>query len=98
MWVGLRAGTEADYVQWLAHSAESTGASDGCVLGYKETFLRLRKASVCWNGRDYTVKKKLSSCPCTLEDYHWYEFWHVVSALVSQEEGFFIGFVSLLYQ
>lgn len=73
----LRAGTEADYIQWLAHSTESTGSSDGCVLGYKETFLRLRKDSVCFNGRNYAVIKKLSPCPCTLDDYHWYEFQHV---------------------
>lgn len=74
--VCLPAGTEADYVQWLAHSAESTGSSDGCVLGYKETFLRLRKGSFCFNGRDYAVTKKLSPCPCTLDDYHWYELQH----------------------
>lgn len=68
------AGTERDYVQWLAHSADPCGSHDGCVLGYKETFLRLRKDSVCWNGRDYAVTKKLSPCPCTIEDYHWYVF------------------------
>ncbi|XP_039971651.1 sortilin-like [Xiphias gladius] len=62
--------TEGDYVQWLAHSANPIGSNDGCVLGYKETFLRLRKDSVCWNGRDYAVTKKLSPCPCTLDDYH----------------------------
>eukprot|EP00064_Thunnus_orientalis_P004242 superscaffoldBa00000380_g4253 len=59
-----------DYVQWLAHSADPSGSSDGCVLGYKETFLRLRKDSVCWNGRDYAVTKQLSPCPCTVDDYH----------------------------
>uniref|UniRef100_A0A8D3C558 VPS10 domain-containing protein n=1 Tax=Scophthalmus maximus TaxID=52904 RepID=A0A8D3C558_SCOMX len=62
--------TEGDYVQWLAHSAEPSGSNDGCVLGYKETFLRLRKDSICWNGRDYAVAKKLSPCPCTVNDYH----------------------------
>uniref|UniRef100_A0A3Q1GN19 Sortilin 1a n=1 Tax=Acanthochromis polyacanthus TaxID=80966 RepID=A0A3Q1GN19_9TELE len=61
---------EGDYVQWLAHSADPSGSNDGCVLGYKETFLRLRKDSVCWNGRDYAVTKKLSPCPCTVDDYH----------------------------
>ncbi|XP_044204141.1 sortilin-like isoform X1 [Thunnus albacares] len=61
---------EGDYVQWLAHSADPSGSSDGCVLGYKETFLRLRKDSVCWNGRDYAVTKQLSPCPCTVDDYH----------------------------
>ncbi|XP_045884987.1 sortilin-like isoform X1 [Micropterus dolomieu] len=62
--------TEGDYVQWLAHSAHPSGSNDGCVLGYKETFLRLRKDSVCWNGRDYAVTKKLYPCPCTVDDYH----------------------------
>ncbi|KAM9408225.1 sortilin-like [Pholidichthys leucotaenia] len=62
--------TEEDYVEWLAHSADPSGSNDGCVLGSRETFLRLRKDSICWNGRDYAVSKKLSSCPCTADDYH----------------------------
>uniref|UniRef100_A0A8C9YHB4 Sortilin 1a n=1 Tax=Sander lucioperca TaxID=283035 RepID=A0A8C9YHB4_SANLU len=61
---------EWDYVQWLSHSADPSGTNDGCVLGYKETFLRLRKDSVCWNGRDFAVTKKLSPCLCTVDDYH----------------------------
>ncbi|KAM4613400.1 sortilin-like [Polymixia lowei] len=61
---------EGDYVQWLAHSADPSGPSDGCVLGYKERFLRLRKDSVCWNGRDYIATKQPTPCPCTLDDYH----------------------------
>ncbi|XP_017290114.1 sortilin [Kryptolebias marmoratus] len=60
--------SEGDYVEWLAHSADSV--NDGCVLGYKESFLRLRKDSVCWKGRDFEVTKKLSPCPCTVADYH----------------------------
>uniref|UniRef100_UPI003AABE1D8 sortilin-like n=1 Tax=Centroberyx gerrardi TaxID=166262 RepID=UPI003AABE1D8 len=61
---------EGDYVQWLAHSADPSEPNDGCVLGFKERYLRLRKDSVCWNGRDYAVTKQLSPCPCTLGDYH----------------------------
>uniref|UniRef100_A0A1A7YKW9 Sortilin 1a n=1 Tax=Iconisemion striatum TaxID=60296 RepID=A0A1A7YKW9_9TELE len=61
---------EGDYVEWLAHSAAPSGSNDGCVLGYKETFLRMRKDSVCWKGRDFSVTKKLSSCLCTVADYH----------------------------
>ncbi|XP_061583663.1 sortilin-like isoform X1 [Cololabis saira] len=61
---------DADYVEWLAHNADPSGSSDGCVLGYKENFLRLRKDSVCWNGRDFAITKKLSPCPCTVADYH----------------------------
>ncbi|KAK1152708.1 sortilin-like [Acipenser oxyrinchus oxyrinchus] len=60
---------EKDYVQWLAHSNDLSDPNDGCMLGYKEQFLRLRKASVCWNGRDYIVNKQPSTCPCTLDDF-----------------------------
>ncbi|XP_011473835.1 sortilin isoform X1 [Oryzias latipes] len=61
---------DGDYVEWLAHSADRSGSSDGCVLGYKETLLRLRKDSVCWNGRDFVVRRKPSPCLCTEVDYH----------------------------
>uniref|UniRef100_A0AAY4B397 Sortilin n=1 Tax=Denticeps clupeoides TaxID=299321 RepID=A0AAY4B397_9TELE len=60
---------EGDYVEWLAHSDDISDPTDGCMLGYKEKFLRLRKDSVCWNGRDYAINKQPSPCPCTLDDY-----------------------------
>ncbi|XP_036386861.1 sortilin isoform X2 [Megalops cyprinoides] len=60
---------ENDYVQWLAHSDDISDPSDGCMLGYKEKFLRMRKDSVCWNGRDYVVNKEPTPCPCTLDDF-----------------------------
>ncbi|CAN9512311.1 unnamed protein product [Ophioblennius macclurei] len=80
---------EKDYVQWLAHSADPSGTHDGCVLGFKETFLRLRKDSVCWNGRDFSLIKKLSPCPCTVNDYHCdfgYQRLENGSECVRQEE------------
>ncbi|MEQ2198060.1 hypothetical protein XENOCAPTIV_007174 [Xenoophorus captivus] len=64
--------TERDYEEWLAHSADPSGSNDGCVMGYKETFLRMKKDSVCWNGRDFAVTKKQSPCPCSVSDYHWF--------------------------
>ncbi|XP_062842731.1 sortilin isoform X2 [Trichomycterus rosablanca] len=60
---------QEDYVQWLAHSEDTGGPNDGCLLGYKERFVRLRKGSVCWNGRDYVVTKQSTPCPCTLDDF-----------------------------
>ncbi|XP_056603444.1 sortilin [Triplophysa dalaica] len=61
---------EKDYVMWLAHSEYGNDSeTDGCVLGYKETFRRLRKLSACRNGRGYVVSKQQSPCPCTKEDY-----------------------------
>ncbi|XP_037108973.1 sortilin-like isoform X1 [Syngnathus acus] len=60
---------DEDYVTWLAHSADPDSTNDGCVLGYKETFLRLRKDSACWNGRQFSGRQHLSSCACTLDDY-----------------------------
>uniref|UniRef100_A0A674D6Q3 Sortilin 1b n=1 Tax=Salmo trutta TaxID=8032 RepID=A0A674D6Q3_SALTR len=60
---------DQDYVQWLAHSDDISDPNDGCMLGYKEKFLRLRKASVCLKGRDYEVNKQPTPCPCTLDDF-----------------------------
>ncbi|XP_013875548.1 sortilin 1b [Austrofundulus limnaeus] len=60
---------DKDYVQWLAHSDDISDPNDGCMLGYKEKFLRLRKDSVCWNGRDYEINKQPTPCPCTLDDF-----------------------------
>ncbi|MBN3303118.1 SORT1 protein, partial [Amia calva] len=60
---------EKDYVPWLAHSNDLSDPEDGCMLGFKENFLRLRKDSVCWNGRDYVVNKQPTPCPCTLDDF-----------------------------
>ncbi|XP_051544146.1 sortilin isoform X2 [Myxocyprinus asiaticus] len=61
---------EQDYVKWLAHSEYgSESEMDGCVLGYKETFRRLKKLSACRNGRGYVVSRQQSPCPCTKEDY-----------------------------
>ncbi|XP_029973888.1 sortilin 1b isoform X2 [Salarias fasciatus] len=58
-----------DYVQWLAHSDDISDPADGCILGYKEKFLRLRKDSVCYNGRDYEVTTQPTPCLCTLDDF-----------------------------
>ncbi|KAJ8370221.1 hypothetical protein SKAU_G00102490 [Synaphobranchus kaupii] len=58
-----------DYVEWLAHSDDISDPTDGCMLGYKERFLRLRKDSVCWNGRNYLVNKQPTPCTCTLDDF-----------------------------
>ncbi|XP_051524704.1 sortilin-like [Myxocyprinus asiaticus] len=61
--------TANDYVQWLAHSDDISDPEDGCMLGYKERFLRVRKDSVCWIGRDYVVTKQHTPCRCTLDDF-----------------------------
>ncbi|XP_043932819.1 sortilin isoform X2 [Protopterus annectens] len=60
---------DGDYTKWLAHSRNTGDSTDGCMLGYKEQFLRLRKSSVCRNGRDYVITKQPAPCPCTLEDF-----------------------------
>ncbi|XP_064492144.1 sortilin isoform X4 [Pseudopipra pipra] len=63
---------DKDYTIWLAHSSDPSAPSDGCVLGYKEQFRRLRKASLCRNGRGFSASPQRSVCPCTLQDFLWY--------------------------
>uniref|UniRef100_A0A8C6SIK5 Sortilin 1a n=1 Tax=Neogobius melanostomus TaxID=47308 RepID=A0A8C6SIK5_9GOBI len=60
---------EEDFEEWLSHS-EPSGGSDGCVLGFKETFLRLRKGAACFKGKDYETETEIAPCPCTPSDYH----------------------------
>ncbi|CAM4565993.1 unnamed protein product [Leuciscus chuanchicus] len=61
---------EQDYVNWLAHTDyDSDPETDGCLLGYKETFRRLKKLSACRNGRGYVVSRQQRPCLCTREDF-----------------------------
>lgn len=83
---------ENDYIQWLAHSSDINSPTDGCVLGYKERFLRLRRDSVCWNGRDYKVTKEPTTCPCTLTDFQCdFGFYHEENSSVCVEQPDLIG-------
>ncbi|KTG42905.1 hypothetical protein cypCar_00007503 [Cyprinus carpio] len=83
---------ENDYIQWLAHSSDISDPTDGCMLGYKERFLRLRKDSVCWNGRDYIVTKEPTTCPCTLNDFQCdFGFYHAENSSVCVEQPDLIG-------
>lgn len=67
-------GNDQDYEEWLAHAGNARGdpRRNGCVLGVKETYRRLKKQSVCRNGRSFVVRKKQSPCLCTREDYLWW--------------------------
>ncbi|XP_067437689.1 sortilin [Thunnus thynnus] len=79
MWVAVtidfqslitRECNDEDYEEWLAHSTDRGDSErDGCVLGVKETYRRLKKQSVCRNGRGHVVRKKQNPCLCTREDY-----------------------------
>ncbi|KAE8281368.1 Sortilin 100 kDa NT receptor Glycoprotein 95 [Larimichthys crocea] len=62
--------TAKDYEEWLAHSTdEADSERNGCVLGVKETYRRLKRQSVCRNGRSFVVSKKQRPCLCIREDY-----------------------------
>ncbi|XP_038595269.1 sortilin isoform X1 [Micropterus salmoides] len=79
MWVAVtidfqslitRECNDQDYEEWLAHSTNGGDLErNGCILGVKETYRRLKKQSMCRNGRGYVVSKKQSPCLCTREDY-----------------------------
>jgi len=56
---------DSDYEDWVAHSHQA----GGCMLGYNETFRRLKPDSWCYNGRAYVVSKTAKPCPCTVDDF-----------------------------
>ena len=55
----------SDYEDWVAHSHQA----GGCMLGYNETFRRLKPDSWCYNGKAYVVSKTGKPCPCTVDDF-----------------------------
>ncbi|XP_070709817.1 sortilin [Pempheris klunzingeri] len=79
MWVAVtidfqslitRECNDRDYEEWLAHATDGGNSErNGCILGVKETYRRLKKQSVCRNGRGFVVSKNQSPCLCTREDY-----------------------------
>uniref|UniRef100_A0A3Q3N2F9 Si:dkey-159a18.1 n=1 Tax=Labrus bergylta TaxID=56723 RepID=A0A3Q3N2F9_9LABR len=71
---------DQDYEKWLAHSTDGGDVErNGCVLGVKETYRRLKKQSVCRNGKGFVVSKKQSPCLCTREDYLDYGYYRHVN-------------------
>ncbi|XP_078137726.1 sortilin [Sander vitreus] len=79
MWVAVtidfqslitRECNDQDYEEWLAHATDGGDLErDGCLLGVRETYRRLKKQSLCRNGRGFVVSKKQTPCLCTREDY-----------------------------
>ncbi|XP_028427091.1 sortilin [Perca flavescens] len=79
MWVAVtidfqslitRECNDQDYEEWLAHATVGGELErEGCLLGVRETYRRLKKQSLCRNGRGFVVSKKQSPCLCTREDY-----------------------------
>jgi len=63
--INRRCDNDSDYEEWVAHSHQA----EGCLLGYKETFKRLKPNSWCYNGRSYLVSKTAQQCPCTFDDF-----------------------------
>lgn len=55
----------SDYDEWVSHSHQA----GGCLLGYNETFMRLKPDSWCYNGRAYVMSKVGKPCRCTVDDY-----------------------------
>ncbi|CAL1538547.1 unnamed protein product [Lymnaea stagnalis] len=61
---------EDDYVDWIPHARlKSTPGQEGCLLGQKETFKKIKADSWCHNGYGRSREKLQQKCPCTEEDY-----------------------------
>ncbi|XP_077996765.1 sortilin-like isoform X2 [Glandiceps talaboti] len=57
---------DSDYNEWMAHEYNE---HNGCLLGKKEVFRRLKKTSMCRNGYDYKIRQVTTKCQCTEDDY-----------------------------
>ncbi|CAL8069668.1 unnamed protein product [Calicophoron daubneyi] len=76
-----RTCTEDDYEVWTPHSS-TDGLVDGCLLGMRERYKRLKKDSVCVN--EYGMESLLATetCECTLADFECeYGFYRRIGSL-----------------
>ncbi|XP_055883835.1 sortilin-like [Biomphalaria glabrata] len=61
---------EDDYEDWTPHTAlKSSSGLDGCLLGQRETFKKIKADSWCRNGYGRNRDVLQSICPCSEEDY-----------------------------
>ncbi|KAK3610584.1 hypothetical protein CHS0354_009024 [Potamilus streckersoni] len=63
---------KSDYEPWTPHieSRKEEGLDiSGCLLGKRETIMRLKKDSWCYNGYEYEKESTTKICQCTREDY-----------------------------
>ncbi|TPP58838.1 Sortilin [Fasciola gigantica] len=70
-----------DYEEWVPHSSEEV-ANDGCLLGLRERYRRLKKDSVCVNEYGMNPLLKTEICPCTPADFECeYGFYRQLGSL-----------------
>ncbi|XP_071083380.1 sortilin-like isoform X1 [Haliotis cracherodii] len=87
--------TDTDYEIWKPHSEmrrhEKEGV-EGCLLGLKQSFKKLKADSWCQNGYEHDVEKTEMSCRCTREDYECdYSFYRPPSTDDCVREPGFTG-------
>ncbi|XP_067683191.1 sortilin-like [Haliotis asinina] len=87
--------TDVDYDVWEPHHEmrrfENKGV-EGCLLGLRESFKKLKADSWCQNGYEHDVEKTIMSCTCTREDYECdYSFYRPPSTDDCVKQSDFTG-------
>ncbi|RUS78232.1 hypothetical protein EGW08_014001 [Elysia chlorotica] len=61
---------ENDYEPWIPHlSLSKVEGRQGCLLGRKEEFKKIKAGSWCRNGYSHVVDRREEKCTCSEEDY-----------------------------
>lgn len=60
---------ESDYEDWTPLARNDGKTNDGCRLGIKSTFKRLKPSSFCYNDEALLKQTKTKTCPCDRTDY-----------------------------
>ncbi|GFR77048.1 sortilin [Elysia marginata] len=62
-----------DYEEWIPHfSLSKIEGREGCLLGMKEQFRKIKAGSWCRNGYSHIVDRQEGKCACSEEDYECY--------------------------
>uniref|UniRef100_A0A8C9YWQ2 Si:dkey-159a18.1 n=1 Tax=Sander lucioperca TaxID=283035 RepID=A0A8C9YWQ2_SANLU len=87
MWVAVTIdfqSNDQDYEEWLAHATDGGDLErQGCLLGVRETYRRLKKQSLCRNGRGFVVT------PTTKTAWRIFPCEALTSVLFNSDYGYY---------
>jgi hypothetical protein len=76
--LGRQCGAE-DYTSWSP--SDGRVSKEKCVLGHKRVYKRRKIKALCYNDVHYELQSDNITCPCTKEDFEWYDAHALLSIL-----------------
>ncbi|KII63546.1 hypothetical protein RF11_16353 [Thelohanellus kitauei] len=61
-----------------------------CFQGEEVSFMKLKPSAMCIDCRNM-ILPTIKSCPCSLEDFHWYLYFNIVNLIITPKTNCAFG-------